>query len=52
MIKLFLLSLTLTLPSLTANVIGIDFGGDNIKVGMISPGKFDIGTPPLPLPSL
>jgi molecular chaperone DnaK (HSP70) len=44
MIKLLLLSLSLAILPSTANVIGIDFGGDNIKVGMISPGKFDIGT--------
>jgi hypothetical protein len=47
-----LLWLGLALQPLTANVIGIDFGGDNIKVGMIAPGKFDIGTLPcLALPS-
>ena len=26
-----------------ANVIGIDLGSENMKVGLVSPGKFDIG---------
>lgn len=41
---LFLLITLFNLHSIHANVIGIDFGSDNIKVGMISPGKFDIVT--------
>jgi molecular chaperone DnaK (HSP70) len=31
------------LAAVNANVIGIDFGSDNMKVGLVSPGKFDIG---------
>ena len=38
-----ILCLTL-LAQVGANVIGIDFGSDNMKVGLVSPGKFDIGT--------
>lgn len=31
------------ITSVGANVMGIDFGSDNMKVGLVSPGKFDIG---------
>jgi hypothetical protein len=31
------------IASVGANVMGIDFGSDNMKVGLVSPGKFDIG---------
>eukprot|EP00602_Paraphysomonas_sp_CaronLab_P000254 CAMPEP_0185031700 /NCGR_PEP_ID=MMETSP1103-20130426/19316_1 /TAXON_ID=36769 /ORGANISM="Paraphysomonas bandaiensis, Strain Caron Lab Isolate" /LENGTH=910 /DNA_ID=CAMNT_0027567315 /DNA_START=111 /DNA_END=2843 /DNA_ORIENTATION=- len=34
----------LLVATATANVIGIDFGSDNMKVGLVSPGKFDIVT--------
>lgn len=37
------------LAQVGANVIGIDFGSDNMKVGLVSPGKFDIGTLIIPL---
>jgi molecular chaperone DnaK (HSP70) len=41
---LFLLILQGLLASISANVIGIDFGGDNMKVAVVSPGSpFDIG---------
>jgi hypothetical protein len=41
---LFLLILQGLIASISANVIGIDFGGDNMKVAVVSPGSpFDIG---------